>query len=114
VAVRAFNQALLGFCLGQAHEAGAAALGIIEHLYVGISGAIARTVHDRGWCAPGSQSHYAVHEELDQTHARDLFELAEPGWREPGSRQTVALGLGLGAHWFWSLYRDLLPPDPCR
>jgi 3-methyladenine DNA glycosylase Tag len=40
-------------------------LGMIEHLYVGISSAIARTLHQRGWTATGSQSHYAFHEKLD-------------------------------------------------
>lgn len=109
VAVRAFNQALLDFSLTQSHEASAALLGIIEQVYIGISASIALTVRARQWCAPGSQTHYEVHEALDVSHSRDLFALAEPGWRESGSRAQVALGLGLGAHWFWALYRDLLP-----
>jgi pyrroloquinoline-quinone synthase len=109
VQVRAFNQALLDFSLTQSYDAGAALLGIIEQLYIGISASIALTVRVRGWCAPGSQTHYEVHEALDVSHARDLFALAEPAWRESGSRAQVALGLGLGAHWFWALYRDLLP-----
>jgi pyrroloquinoline-quinone synthase len=114
VAVRAFNQSLLDFCLTQPHEPGAALLGMIEHLYVGVSRAIARTIHDRSWCAPGSQSHYAIHEQLDVAHARDLLDLAQPAWREPRARQSVSLGLALGAHWFWALYRDLLPTEECR
>lgn len=105
--VHAFNHALLGFCLGNSAEAGAAATGAIEHLYIWISGAIARTVVERGWCEAGSQRHYEVHELLDQTHARDLFEVARPGWRDPSTRAQVALGLLLGAHWFWALYLDL-------
>jgi pyrroloquinoline-quinone synthase len=104
----AFNQSMLAFCLGHAAEAGAAATGIIEHLYIGISGTLARTVHERAWCAPGSQRHYEVHEQLDQTHARDLLEIARTAWPEPATRAPVALGLLLGAHWFWLLYRDLL------
>jgi pyrroloquinoline-quinone synthase len=106
--VSAFNQSMLAFCLGHAAEAGAAATGIIEHLYITISGTIARTVNQRGWCAPGSQRHYEVHEVLDQTHARDLLEIAGAAWPDPSARATVALGLLLGAHWFWLLYRDLL------
>ena len=105
--VQAFNQALLAFCLGNGAEAGAAATGAIEHLYVWISGAIARAVVERGWCEPGSQRHYEVHELLDQTHARDLFDVARPAWRDPSARAQVALGLLLGAHWFWALYLDL-------
>jgi pyrroloquinoline-quinone synthase len=105
--VSAFHQALIGFCLANPPEAGAAATGVIEHLYIWISGAIARVIRDRGWCAPGSQRHYEVHEVLDQTHARDLLRVAETAWAEPGARAHAALGLTVGAHWFWTLYRDL-------
>jgi pyrroloquinoline-quinone synthase len=104
-AVHAFNQALLSFCLQNDAPAGAAATGVIEHLYIWISGVIARTVSERRWCEPGSQRHYEVHEVLDQAHARDLLHVAGSGWSE--QRGEVALGLLLGAHWFWALYLDL-------
>lgn len=107
--VLAFEQALLAWCLTHGAEAGAAALGAIEHAYVGVSAAIARTIHARAWVARGSQRHYEVHEELDVVHARDLFAIAAPAWAEPRTRADVALGLALGAHWFWTLYDDLLP-----
>jgi pyrroloquinoline-quinone synthase len=107
VGVRAFGHALLAFCLAQGAEPGAAATGIIEHLYVGISADIAATVRDRAWCPPGSQRHYDVHEVLDEVHAQDLLEVARPAWHERSGRRQVALGLALGAHWFWALYRDL-------
>lgn len=109
IAVRAFSEATTAFCLVQPCHAGAAALGAVEHLYVGVSAEIARLVVDRGWAPPGSQDHYAVHEELDVHHARDLLELARPAWESARSREEVALGLHLGAHLFWQLYRDLLP-----
>lgn len=108
--VRAFDEALIGFCLANPAEAGAAACGIIEYLYIDISAQIARAVRDRLWCAPGSQRHYEVHEILDEQHARDLFEVARLGWPpsgDPHGRAQVARGLALGAHWFWALYRDL-------
>jgi pyrroloquinoline-quinone synthase len=106
-AVLAFNQSILTYCLSQPGEAGSAMLGMIEHLYVGISSMIASTIKQREWVAPGSQSHYAVHEYLDTQHARDLLNLAEPAWSEPRTRLQVAQGLVLGGHYFWSLYRDL-------
>lgn len=109
IAVRAFVEAMTNFCLVHPYEAGAAALGIVEHLYIGISADIGRQVVDRGWAAPGAQDHYAVHEELDVHHARDLLELARPAWTDARGRGDVALGLALGAHSFWQLYRDLLP-----
>ncbi len=109
VAVRAFSHALLDFCLTQPYQSGAALLGIIEHLYVAISGDIADTIATRGWARAGSQSHYAVHHELDVEHAEDLLALARPAWSDESARAGVALGMLLGAYWFWHLYRELLP-----
>jgi pyrroloquinoline-quinone synthase len=107
VTVCAFNYSLLDFCLVQPYESGAALLGIIEHLYVGISTSIARTLHGRTWVAPGSQRHYDVHQKLDVSHARDLLALCQPGFKESRTRAQIALGLALGAYWFWRLYLDL-------
>jgi pyrroloquinoline-quinone synthase len=74
--VLAFNHSILNYCLAQSPECGAALLGQIEYLYVGISSTIARTIHGCDWVQPGSQSHYATHEKLDVDHARDLLRLA--------------------------------------
>jgi pyrroloquinoline-quinone synthase len=112
VFVSAFNHALLNFCLAQPHPPSSALLGIIEYLYISISGDIGDTVHARGWAAPGSQKHYDVHKELDVGHAEDLLALARPSWRDPDARAQVAHALLLGAHWFWQLYRDMLPACP--
>ncbi|HEY2744575.1 MAG TPA: iron-containing redox enzyme family protein [Polyangia bacterium] len=109
VTVSAFNHALLDYCLAQPHPSGAALLGIIEQLYVWISGAIAETVAARGWAAHGTQRHYEVHRSLDADHAEQLFAIARSTWREPSARAQTAQALLLGAHWFWQLYRDLLP-----
>ncbi|MCB9598112.1 MAG: iron-containing redox enzyme family protein [Sandaracinaceae bacterium] len=111
IAVRAFSEATTNFALAHPYAAGAAALGIIEHVYIGISADIGALVTERGFAAPGSQDHYAVHEALDVEHARDLFELARPAWSDARGREEVALGLELGAHLFWQLYLDLLPGD---
>ena len=107
IAILAFNQSILTYCLSQSGESGAALLGMIEYLYIGISSAIAATLEQRNWVATGSQSHYAVHEQLDTQHARELLNLAEPAWQETRTRLQVAQGLVLGGHYFWSLYRDL-------
>lgn len=109
--VTAFNHALRNLCVANTYEHGAAALGIIEHLYVGVSAEIGRAIVERGWVAPQSQRHYAVHEVLDVEHARELLDIARPAWDTLRSRSAVALGLLLGAWHFWRLYHDLLP-DP--
>ncbi len=107
IAVRAFTEQTHGYCATAPYEAGAATLGIIEHVYIDVSASIGRLVLDRGWVAAGSQDHYEVHEELDVEHARDLLDLARPAWSEGRGRREVALGLALGAHAFWQLYLDL-------
>jgi pyrroloquinoline-quinone synthase len=111
ISVRAFQQATTNFCLVQPYEVGAAALGIIEHVYVGISADIGRLVVERGWVLPGSQDHYVLHEQLDVEHARELLDLAAPAWAEARGRRGVALGLLMGAHHFWQLYLDLMPHE---
>ena len=111
VPVLAFNQSILTYGLTQSATAGAALLGMLEYLYIDISAAIAHTLHQRQWTAPGSQSHYAVHEKLDVDHAQELLTIAEPGWNAPHSRAQVAQGLLLGAYYFWRLYEDLQPND---
>ncbi|MBT7691976.1 MAG: hypothetical protein HN750_08155 [Gemmatimonadales bacterium] len=108
--VTAFNHSLRNLCLAQQYEVGAAALGIIEHLYVGISARLAKLLNDKNWVKPGAQSHYLVHEDLDVEHARELLLIAEPAWTSPRSRSYVALGLLLGAYHLWTLYDDLLIP----
>ncbi len=109
--VTAFNHGLRNMCLAQPYEHGAAALGIIEQVYVGVSGEIARAIVERGWVEPGSQRHYAVHEVLDVEHARELLDLARPAWDTPRTRSSVAQGLLLGAWSFHRLFHDLLPDD---
>ncbi len=111
VPVEAFCAAIVDYCLVRSHEESASALGLIEHVYAGIGGTIARTLVDRGWVAPGGQDHYQLHETLDLAHARDLLDLAREAWAEPRLRRRSARGLVLGAHWFWTLYVDLLPAD---
>jgi pyrroloquinoline-quinone synthase len=107
--VLAFNQSILAYCITQQPESSAAMLGIIEYLYVEISATIAYTLQHRSWTVLGSQSHYAVHEKLDTEHAKDLLMFASPAWDESRSRAQLAQGLVLGAHYFWTLYNDLLP-----
>ncbi|NES93783.1 MAG: iron-containing redox enzyme family protein [Desertifilum sp. SIO1I2] len=109
IPVLAFNASILSYCLTQPPEASAAMLGTIEYLYVGISSAIARTLLERNWTLPGSQSHYTTHEILDTQHAEDLLALAATSWDVSHSRILIAQALLLGAYYFWSLYDDLLP-----
>lgn len=109
VHVLAFNRSLLDHCLVERHEVGAALLGVIEHVYAGISHAIAGAIVARGWSAPGGQRHYVQHELLDVMHARDLFTLARPAWDSDVLRPAVADALALGAHHFFRLYADLPP-----
>ncbi|NMG59546.1 hypothetical protein E1H12_13720 [Geitlerinema sp. P-1104] len=105
----AFNQSVLTYCLTQEVPPGAALLGAIEFLYVGISATIAHTILERGWVAPGSQSHYSTHERLDTHHSADLLALTATAWDQRDGRQAIAQSLLLGAYYFWRLYDELLP-----
>ena len=109
IAVLAFSQSILNYCLTQSASSGAAILGMIEYLYVDISSNISKTISDRHWVIPGSQSHYSNHETLDVSHSQDLLQLAQTDWDDSRSRSHVNQSLILGAHYFWNLYQGLLP-----
>ncbi len=109
IGVLAFNQSILNYCLTQPPEFSSVMLGMIEYLYIGISQMISKTIHDRHWTAPGSQSHYAVHEVLDVDHARELFKLSEALWQEARSREGMTQAMNLAAYYFWNLYLGLQP-----
>ena len=109
ITVLAFNQSILNYCSTQSASSGAALLGIIEYLYVTVSSNISKTILDRHWVIPGSQSHYSTHETLDVSHSQDLLQLAQSDWDNSRSRSQINQSLILGAHYFWTLYQGLLP-----
>ncbi len=116
IGVLGFNQSILNYFLVQPAEFSAALLGMIEHLYIGISQTIAKTIHNRGWTVPGNQSRYAVHEILDVEHSRELFKISEPFWQEgrSSSRAGIIQAMNLAAYYFWNLYQDLQPIGALR
>jgi pyrroloquinoline-quinone synthase len=102
VAVDAFNTALRGLTATEDVATAAAALGMIELMFSGISAAIARSVVDHGWLPGESLVHYTLHAELDIEHAGDLFAVAATG-----SADLTGRGLALGQYLFDRLYEDL-------
>jgi pyrroloquinoline-quinone synthase len=107
--VHAFNAALMGCCLLDPVAVGLCALGMIEHLFGGIGGALGAGMVARGWLHAEDVVHYPVHEALDVRHAQDLFAMAAPFWERGGEARTdVERGLRLGAHVFVRLYAELL------
>lgn len=107
-ALRAFNGVLTASCLLDEIEVGIACMGIIEHAFSGVSGAIGTAVVERGWVKKENLAHYALHSRIDPQHAEEFFALVEPKWDDPGRRYYVEQGLDLGAYVFDRLYRDLL------
>jgi pyrroloquinoline-quinone synthase len=107
-AVRAFNLALHGACLGEPANIAFAALAMIEYMFADISAIIGQSVVTHGWIAQSDLVHYTLHAEIDRRHAAEFFAVVEPAWRRGGTdAQDVAAGLGLGWHIFDRLYREL-------
>ncbi len=105
---RLFDTALSGAAALDEHLVGVAMLGMIERMFVDISGWIGRAVVERGWLPADQMVHYNLHEGLDVKHAGDFFDVLRPRWeRDPGSRYTIEQGLRLGATAFDTLYRGL-------
>eukprot|EP01125_Pyxidicula_operculata_P016777 TRINITY_DN5803_c0_g1_i1.p1 TRINITY_DN5803_c0_g1~~TRINITY_DN5803_c0_g1_i1.p1 ORF type:complete len:407 (-),score=27.45 TRINITY_DN5803_c0_g1_i1:14-1234(-) len=111
VHISAFLNSILGLCYRSPHEA-TAAVGIIEYLYVDISSILAYQINHKKWVLPGSQKHYAVHEELDVTHSEDLLRipknLLESNHKSKEVEDGTLKALYLGAYYFWVLYKDML------
>jgi pyrroloquinoline-quinone synthase len=119
VEVLEFRQSILNHCLTQSPESSAAMLGAVEYLHQGIQSTIARMIHGCGWVAPGSQFYYQVQTSADGLRpafghqASPLWQIATPGWENLATRESIAQGLMLGAHCFWSLYEGI-PIDPAK
>jgi pyrroloquinoline-quinone synthase len=100
-----FNLTLAGVCAMEATPAGAATLGIIEHLFVDISGWIAQAMIDNQWLSEADLTHYSLHKTLDERHSQDFFDIAEPDLVTHSD--DIERGLRLGACAFDTLYRGL-------
>ncbi|MCA9658381.1 MAG: iron-containing redox enzyme family protein [Myxococcales bacterium] len=110
-AIAGAYEAFLNLALVSEPEVGAASLGFVEYSHIGIAEMLARNMHERFWGDLQAQEHYRFHAEIDMEHASDLFAVCEPAW-QAGRRQATIRGLLLGAHYWWSLFRDMLPQPP--
>ncbi len=105
--VQAFN-ALLSGIVDDDPLAGAAALGIVEHIFAGASGRIGRAIVARGFVTAEAMIHYDLHERLDVAHAADLFAVCAASFDDgPRARANILRGLRVGAYAFDRLYADL-------
>jgi pyrroloquinoline-quinone synthase len=107
-AVRAFNTSLMGTCLMEPVETAFGCLGVIEHVFAGLSAIIGEVVVKRGWIAADDLVHYKLHAEIDERHAADFFQIVADAWDAGGERRSaVEDGVYLGLHVFERLYADL-------
>lgn len=102
-------EALLGFCLTNQPEMGAAAMGIVEYTHIKIATMLAQSVHDRFWGDIDAQHHYRLHAEIDADHALGLFTLCEDGWSSTPMRKRIAYSMIFGAQVWWSLFDAMCP-----
>ena len=105
--VRAFNTTLAGLANHDDILTGIAAFGIIEDLFAGFSARLGRGIIANGWLTEEELVHYGTHEELDEEHADEFYQLLRPLYENPRARYQIEQGLELGAYIFTRLYRDL-------
>jgi len=106
--VRAFNTILTGLTNSDDVFTGVAVLGIIEDLFAGFSARLGRGILKNGWIAEEALVHYGTHEELDEEHADEFYQIIRPFWdKAPRHRYQIEQGLELGAYVFTQLYRGL-------
>ena len=107
--VRAFNNTLMGTCLMEPVALAVGCLGIIEHVFAGISASIGATVVRRGWIREDELAHYKLHAEIDERHAADFFRVVADAWHTNTRRHAeIVDGVRLGLHVFSRFYDELL------
>ena len=105
---RLFDTALAGAAALDESIVGVGMLGMIERMFVDISGRLGRGVVARGWLSEDRMIHYDLHEVLDVKHSEDFFRVLRVRWdADPESRYYIDQGLRLGAAAFDGLYRGL-------
>lgn len=106
--VRAFNTTLIGACVLDEYVVGVSAMGMIERMFVDISGWIGEGIVARGFLPADRLIHYRQHEALDVKHSQDFFDVVKPLWDgSQEDRYYVEQGLRLGAYVFDRLYEGL-------
>lgn len=72
--VLAFTESLLNLCMSttNAHYS-AAAVGIIEFMYITVSTIIAKQIIEKGFAKPGTQNHYVIH----QVHTQKIYSILQ-------------------------------------
>jgi hypothetical protein len=105
---RLFDTALAGASVLDESLVGVGMLGMIERMFVDISGWIGRGVVARGWLAEDQMVHYDLHEALDVKHSQDFIDVLQGTWDStPQARYYIEQGIRLGATAFDTLYRGL-------
>jgi pyrroloquinoline quinone (PQQ) biosynthesis protein C len=102
-----YVRAVLALCQREQPAEALATLAVIEEIVARVSPIVGRWGARQG---AHDDSHFGVHEELDLTHADEIYELAGHFW---GSHEAeVRRGLALGMYYQRRLYTDLLAGEP--
>jgi pyrroloquinoline quinone (PQQ) biosynthesis protein C len=102
-----YVRALLALCSREQPAEALGALGVIEEIVARVSPLVGRYGERRLRGARGLGSHFSVHEELDLSHADEIYQLAAAA----GTRADAAgvlRGIALGFYYQTRLYTDLV------
>lgn len=107
IPVIAYNRAVLDLCLHHPCAEGLGALGVIEEIVARASPLVARFCRSHSEGSNPSFGHFSDHQELDPTHAEELYEIAARVAAAEGLGR-VRQGMELGFYYHMRLYTDLL------
>lgn len=106
--IRIFNTALAGACILDDYLIGVGLMGMIERMFYEISAQIAQAVIERGWLTKEQMIHYNLHQDLDERHSQDFFDILQPAWNLSVEKNyLIEQGLRMGATLFNGLYEGL-------
>ena len=104
--VEIFNLTLSAISTTKPTAFAIAVLGIIEDRFSDISAHIATALLTNQWLSKENLCHYALHKELDISHANDFYQLIQSEWNTPKGYVTIKKGLELGNYLFLNLYHQ--------
>jgi pyrroloquinoline quinone (PQQ) biosynthesis protein C len=107
IPVIAYNRAMLDLCLHHPYAEGLGALGVVEEIVARASPLVARFARVRSARAGSTLGHFADHEVLDLTHAREIYGIAAQAACVEG-QAPVRRGMELGWYYHRRLYSDIL------
>ena len=102
-----FNSILMKECIDSHWVKGAAMIAIMEDLYIDISKIIYNFLIKNKYLDGNKISHYKYHEEIDEKHSDDMYNVLSAYWKKNELNEDIRQGLYYGNNILLKLFSNL-------